>query len=256
MLRRTQKLALGLFIAGFIVVSTGCTSSRLLRSKNDLNLSSDYPAPSSLEVPEAVNSLDAMSGPKKPMTSSNGGSGTKVASSSTPMDVHPQVQSGFYDVPAGSPATPMTAEPSHMYATAPSHMTPTAPAPVVPVAPVATSVATPLPPASEVRQVSHERSIYESEPAYTASAATYDAPLYGTTATTPPTSPIATIAPATATQALPTAFPTPTSTPASVSTPTVQAATYTATNTGTYYQSQANQPRPWRPGSTCDLKTL
>ena len=250
---RSQPLALALLLSCLLVMSSGCTSSRMMKdgkgfgwlggNKDDLQLQSDslnFPPPSSLEVPKSVSnaSINQATG----MAQSSGSTTRNATGAQMPGQPsiantnHPMVQDGMYGngTPTG-PAIPTavatnTPSPQYVDPTANQNAAVNLPAPATQLASATSSIPATAP-------MVQERSIYEMEsagtnqPAPNATAA-YAEPSYleGPTSTVAHASAIEPVTPS----------PTPS----------------TANTGGTYYQARTQQPRAWRPGSTSDLKTL
>ena len=197
---RSQKLALAL-LSSLLVLSTGCTSSRILKpngfgwlgDKGDTRVtddSLDFPPPSSAEVPRSLqgrrahSQASAIAGTTPNLTPSAASHAQAInlpAAFAGGNSDHSMVQNGLYGPPAShavattpvtAPAPTTIAPPSA--ASIPDYVSgPTVTAPATQLASVPTTAPT-------VAPVNHERSMYETEndaPDYLASAATYTEPV-------------------------------------------------------------------------------
>ena len=271
-LTHRHPMLYALIFITLLSLSSGCTSSRLMKSKgfawlgdkeDGLNLQSEsFPPPSALEVPRSVSRKRASgSGQAAPgLVAGNPSSvpsglnrsvaplNAQTPNAPNPNIQNPLVQSGLY----GNGQIDNGAIP------APSSQVITLPPPAASVQPESAAA----PPPATITQA-----IPTSSPAYLQAA---PAPLREQPVTNQPLNslggnsaypgmqvsanePIAPTAPVTPSAPEPIATPehvTPIPLPA---TPPLTANVSPPTNGSTYYQEQATQPRPWRPGSTSDF---
>ncbi len=283
MLQRLRTLLIVPVIASLLMLSTGCKSSQLIKPRgfgwlgNKSHATSesdalDFPPPSSAEVPQSLSDRRAQvqaqlasATPDNTAAANAGMAGLAAApigsqgATSSPTADHPMVQNGFYGA-TGPGAT--LAQPASTAAGAvagvqnpsstvmpPAYPVTTAPNLGVPAVVAPEAIASPamLPPVGAVTGTPGEVALANHQSAQCDLGGGVPACLAAPATHQQPVGPM---------YDAPTAMHASADLPLGVGMPTATAPTPSASGaTGAFYQSQTQQPRPWRPGSTSDLIT-